>query len=483
MKETRTPKEGRLSDTTKESDEKESTGRESFWPGLHSFLASSKLGLVLLLAIGCASFLGMFVLQNAPPEEYVSKYGKFWGNFLKSTGLRNVYSVWWYLLLILLVSINLVLCSLKRIKTSFAQAFSRPKARDHEILRDVRPLSVPVGSVTLLKSMETSLRKKGFAIDSAESGTVKLVAGQKGGISRIGFLVTHVAVLLVLIAGLINGKLAFRHEQPLSIGETLDIGKIVPSADFSIKVDDFVIETGEEGRVRAYKSTLTVLERGKEVLTKVIGVNHPLTYKGIGFYQASYGDETDKIREARIYLLEGGQFSVAIDAPFRETMDVPGTDLRIRVTDFVPDFVKNLVTGEVRSRSPEPRLPAIRLELMRQDTVIDSGWLIRGMEGHATGELARFYFADYYPLLYTGISMVRNPGTSLMFTGFGVASIGLVLSFFVSFKRVWIRILEERPGQSQVRIAGISSRHPLSLKAEIDGLYESLSIGRGGGAG
>lgn len=488
MNKTRVPGEGGPSSHKEESItpaelrqgsiKQESRKPESIWSAFYSFLASSRLGLVLLLVIGCVSFLGMFILQNAPGEEYISKYGESWGNFINAVGLGNVYSVWWYLLLILLISINLVLCSLKRIKPSFSQAFSRPTAQDHDILRDARCMNVSIGSVTLWKSLETGLRKKGYAVDSGGSGALRLIAAQKGGISRIGFIITHAAVFLVLIAGIVNGKFAYRSEQPLSIGETLDVSEIDPRADFSVRVDKFVIDTNEEGRVRAYKSTLTVIENGKDILTKVVGVNHPLTYKGIGFYQASYGEESDKIKEVRIYFLEDGQFSAAIDVPFGEMRDVPGTDLGIRVTDYVPHFVKDLVTGEVRSRSLEPKLPAVRLEITRQGRVIDSGWLIMGMDAHSTGELARFHFADYYPLLYTGIDVVKNPGTSLMFAGFGVASLGLALSFLVSFRRIWVSIVEERPGQSEVRIAGVSNRQPLALKHEIENLYQLVGISR-----
>jgi cytochrome c biogenesis protein len=475
MKETHIPGEGESSDRKQESLKQGSIKRESILPASYSFLASSRLGLFLLLVIGCVSLLGMFILQNAPREEYVSRYGEFWGSFIQAVGLGNVYSVWWYLLLILLISVNLVLCSLRRIKPSFSQAFSRPKAQDHEMLGDAPSINIPDGSVTVWKRVETSLRNKGFVTDSADAGSIKLIAAQKGSISRIGFIVTHVAVLLVLIAGIINGKFAYRNEQPLSIGETLDVSKIEPSANFSIRVDDFVIETTEEGRARAYKSTLTVIENGRAVLTKVIGVNHPLMYKGIGFYQASYGEEPYRIKEARIYFIENGSVSAAIDVPFQETRDVPDTDLQIKVADYVPHFVKDLVTGEVRSRSLEPKLPAIRLEIMRQGKIVDSGWLIRGMEAHSTkSELARFHFADYYPQLYTGIDIAKNPGTSLMFTGFAIASIGLSLSFFVSFRRIWVRVSEECPGHSEVRIAGVSSRQPLALKREIDGLYEIL---------
>jgi cytochrome c biogenesis protein len=466
-------KENSVSPGTSEqrSNKQESAREETSWSRLHSLLASSKLALILLIVIGCVSLVGMFILQNAPQEEYLLRYGEPWGNFIRNAGLGNVYSAWWYLLLILLIALNLIFCTLKRIKPSFKQAFSRPSAQDNEILRNARRISVSVVPVTLWKSAETILRKRGFVVSSVDAGLVKLIAAQKGSLSRVGFIVTHVAVLLVLISGIINGRLAFRHQEPLSIGESFDVSKVEPSADFRIRADDFAIETGEQGRVRDYKSKLTVIENGKEVLTKVVRVNHPLVYKGIGFYQASYGEESDRIKEARIYLLDDGTFSAAIG----ETRDVPGTDLQIRVTDYVPYFVKDLVTGEVRSRSPEPKLPAIRLDVMRQGKVVDSGWLIMGMEVHSSsGELARFHFADYYPLLYTGIDIIRNPGAPLMFAGFGVATAGLLFSFLVSFKRIWVRVFEDRPGHSELSIAGVASRYPLALKREIEGLYQSL---------
>ena len=44
----------------------------------------------------------------------------------------------------------------------------------------------------------------------------------------------------------------------------------------------------QQGRPKDYKSKLKVLEQGKEVLSKTIEVNDPLTYKGYTFYQSSY---------------------------------------------------------------------------------------------------------------------------------------------------------------------------------------------------
>ena len=40
---------------------------------------------------------------------------------------------------------------------------------------------------------------------------------------------------------------------------------------------------------KEYRSSLTILEDGRPVLTKEIIVNDPLRYKGVSMYQSSYG--------------------------------------------------------------------------------------------------------------------------------------------------------------------------------------------------
>lgn len=39
---------------------------------------------------------------------------------------------------------------------------------------------------------------------------------------------------------------------------------------------------------KEYRSDLTILDQGREILRKSIKVNAPLTYKGVTFYQSSY---------------------------------------------------------------------------------------------------------------------------------------------------------------------------------------------------
>ena len=428
----------------------------------------------------------MFIPQNAPPELYVSRYGQAFGSLVQLTGLGIVYRVWWYLLLIILVLINLLVCSAGRIRRSFRQAFSRPRAQDNELLQNTRPVELDVEPALLHDSLARRLRAKGYSIDSSVNGPLSLIAAQRGTVSRIGFLVTHLSIITILVAGAINGRLGYRHQQNVRIGESFAVGEIEPGADFSVRLDDFQIETTETGRVRDYKSVLTVIEGGREVVTKTVEVNHPLIHGGLGFYQASYGQDPSAIRDARLFYSEsafeaadesgsphGETPPVELTLQFRQKAPVPGTDLEVVITDYVPHFVKDLATGVVSSRSEEPELPAVKLDVLRDGNVVDSGWLIEGMDFHSRDTLlGRFHFAWYTPLFYAGIDVTKNPGVSLLFVGFAVASVGIFLSFFVPWERVWIKIDQQGSGRSQVRIAGTSSKGQAGFKRRMERLRE-----------
>jgi cytochrome c biogenesis protein len=433
----------------------------------------------------------MFVPQNAPHEEYISRYGQRLGGFVQLTGLGSVYRVWWYLLLIILVLINLLVCSAGRIKRSFRQAFSRPRAQDNELLQDTKPIGLEVAPALLRDALARRLRAKGYSVDSVENGPLGLIAAQRGAVSRIGFLITHLSIIAILVAGAINGRLGYRHQQDVRIGESFAAGDIEPGADFDVRLDDFQIETAETGQVRDYKSVLTVIQGGQKVLTKTVEVNHPLIYGGLGFYQASYGQDPSAIKDARLFYSEdtfesaddsqsphgesphGGTPPVELILPFRQKAPVPGTDLEAVITDYVPHFVKDLATGVVSSRSDEPKLPAIKLDVLQDGKVVDSGWLIEGMDFHSRGTLlGRFHFVWYTPLFYAGIDVAKNPGVPLLFVGFAIASVGIFLSFFIPWERIWIKIDQQGPGRSHVRITGTSSKGQGGFKRQLEKLRE-----------
>lgn len=114
-------------------------------------------------------------------------------------------------------------------------------------------------------------------------------------------VITHLGLLLILIGALITGifgergfMLIFKnHNQDTFI----DADNKFKTLDFKIYLDNFFIDFYDDannlGRsIKSFKSKVTIFERDREILKKTIEVNHPLTYKGYSFYQASY-DQND----------------------------------------------------------------------------------------------------------------------------------------------------------------------------------------------
>ena len=100
----------------------------------------------------------------------------------------------------------------------------------------------------------------------------------------------------------------------------------IPRGNFDLRVDKFWIDYHENGSVKSYNSTLTVIDQGTPTTTKTITVNDPLVYKGIWFYQSSYGDAWDQIEAARINIKEKGSDKIiaTVDLEWNKEKAVDG---------------------------------------------------------------------------------------------------------------------------------------------------------------
>ena len=60
------------------------------------------------------------------------------------------------------------------------------------------------------------------------------------------------------------------------------------SKPVQLSSDRVLVYREKPNKVRNYKSTVAILEDGKTVLTRLMQVNHPLSWKGFDFYQSNY---------------------------------------------------------------------------------------------------------------------------------------------------------------------------------------------------
>jgi hypothetical protein len=93
------------------------------------FLASVKLTIVLLILIGLACILGTLVLQASgigqPPDKlleiYTQRYGALRHRIFNALSLYHLYGSWWFTVLLLFLTLNMVVCSLRRLRRRWTQ--------------------------------------------------------------------------------------------------------------------------------------------------------------------------------------------------------------------------------------------------------------------------------------------------------------------------------------------------------------------------
>ena len=82
-----------------------------------------KLTVVLLLSIAGTSILGTLIPQNQDPAAYFRAYGEFVYRLFDVLDIFDMYHSWWFQFLLLLLTLNIVVCSIDRISATWKIVF------------------------------------------------------------------------------------------------------------------------------------------------------------------------------------------------------------------------------------------------------------------------------------------------------------------------------------------------------------------------
>jgi cytochrome c biogenesis protein len=74
----------------------------------------------------------------------------------------------------------------------------------------------------------------------------------------------------------------------------------------------------------------------------------------------------------------------------------------------------------------------------------------------------------------------KDPGVCIVYLGCILMAIGLYITFFMSHRRIWLNISEEK-GATRVIIGASANRNRASLERKIERLVEVIEPGHKGG--
>ena len=118
-----------------------------------------------------------------------------------------------------------------------------------------------------------------------------------------------------------------------------------------------------------------------------------------------------------------------------ETVEIEGTDLSLKVLEFLADFTYDIETGTAGLASIGHDNQAILVELRDAGELVAERWFFMGFAGHRDDSdlPCRIFFMDYIPDFDNGLTRfeyARQPGTPLLFAGLGILSLGLCLTLW-----------------------------------------------------
>jgi len=448
-----------------------------------SFFVSIRLTILLLIILSIVCIIGTVVPQNITSREYAKLYSPGTLSFLKSAGFLDMYHAWWFIVLLAAFTLNLIACSLNRL----------PKIRSlispsSPVLEEGALAGMSGVNKVTLKKYDGGDEQKVSDILSRLFTRPRIIREQgkchyfceQGRLSYGAFYLTHLG-LIVIIIGVLIGTAGYQGYMQLAEGESSHIvtdRKSMRGRDvgFEVRCDRFEVTYYDKAQMpKDYKSTLTVLENGEAVLTKTIEVNDPLIYRGIYFYQSSYGSASGGKGEVTLKIAPAGTSQAQeyrVKAGRRFTIE--GTGDEAVVESILPDFSLD-EQQRAFSRSDEPRNPALQLAVFPRGKAPYRAWIFANYPDFHKKQslLYDIAFVRFTPQFYTGLQVTRDPGVLIVWAGCILMIAGIYFAFFTSHRRLWLTI-QSQGGQGKAVFAGRASKNRAGFDAVLRKLHEAL---------
>jgi cytochrome c biogenesis protein len=487
-------------------------------------LTSMRTALVLLFLLAAGSVPGSLLPQEGTNPASVSQYYSshpLLARILGDLGLFNVFGAPWFAAIYILLFTSLVGCVLPRTLRLVGSARQPPPRAPGNLSR--LPFAVsyatPLAPEAALESAAKALSAKRFRLRTGPGW----VAAEKGYLREVGNLLFHMALLGLLVSIGLGGLFGYKADRLLVTGtsfantvtalDEFHPGRLVGPDNlqpFTVTLDHFSASYVTSGTLLGQPAAFNAAIRysaapGDPMHSYDLSVNHPLIVDGVRVFLIGHGYAPE-------FRITDGTGRVVFDGavPF-VPVETSGlvSEGAIKVPDASPEglgfvgvFLPSAidVSGRLESYFPAPNNPMVSLVSYAGNLGMNSGpsQSVYSLDTSGLHELAvsprplAIGQSVKLPhglgtLTYTGyqqwvsLAITYDPGqTAALWSGIAVLA-GLLLSFMVRRRRVFVRASTDDAGTTIVDLGGLTRSDAAGgfeeefagLAAEISGLHEA----------
>ena len=419
------------------------TNQRDFLHSLWDFFCSLKLTMFLLISLAVISIIGTIIPQGTIPPEYLATISPAKHQIYKALGFFDMYHSWWFILLLYLLTVNLVACSIKRLPHIW-KIISHPTLVMDSGLEQSLPNKASFKTIDrpekLKEELATFLSSEFSRPVITEADGAWHLFAQKAPWCRLSVYFVHLSVIVIFIGAMIGSL--FGYKGFVNIPEGQSVSKVMTRSEkeldlgFAVRCDQFSVALYKNGAPKEFKSILTVLENGRPVpdYTNVrVIVNDPLTYKGITFYQSSYGNAGDYFFTVSA---PDGKNAMPVTLNRNETATLPdGSTMHvIEDTDDVSRFVPSLSGPAAQVEMHTPRGTTEKIIVYANHPELNINYALE----HKLGVLLQYKGSQ--KRMFTGLQVAKDPGVWIVWLGCALMVVGIYGDFLMSHRRIWIRL-------------------------------------------
>lgn len=431
---------------------------------LWRLFSSVKLAVSLLITLAFTSIVGTLIPQGESFQFYLERYGATLFKVIRTLQIYDTYHSWWYIALLALFSVNLVVCTLKRLPYTL-KLFKKDPV-------DVSPTylsTMPFKNIWSKKDMPNLdaafalfERKAGSVRSRSDEGCERISVHESGRWSYWGIYGLHCSILIIFAGAVFGSFTGFKGRIMLLEGDTTDhlmqngSGESVPLG-FSLKCENFDVSFYDTGAPKEFRSDLIIIENGKEVLEKSIVVNDPLVYKGVTFYQSSY----QPVPEVTLKITGSNGSVVMLDVPKFERVPWEETGLLVGLSKYIPNAHGTEAASVWFASSAGMSEPV---------------WVLKGSPRsfNYNGVTYRIALEDANERYFTGLQVKKDPGVWIVWIGCTAMVLGFAIVFWVAHRRLWLcsGVLD---GEEVLILSGQTNKNRLVFERDFEKIKEAIT--------